>query len=690
MPLQIDLEHVTNPENLRRALAKIIAKLNELEQRAGIDRDEFDALAANTDDQVGQVRTRLVKSAVVTNRRIGAVDTRVGAVDTRVGLVDARVGVVDARIDTAVAQASAKLDLRIDSVVKDFKEYRTQALFLANLSYFFALMAKQYRDSYKEISEVVEGKTPREVLLYGTRDVLVTLFMAGLAGVSAGLAQAMVLTVSKPLVDALAAKLQGGDAFHFSSPFGAVMMQGSDNAGTAANAQAAAEDGVKETHKQITDKAAEKVGDGLATRAVGEAFERKIKAIDPYDFFLDAEVKLRKLAAEVHAGVHASLAAAAKAAVGEVTKGGFFEESFKFLDHPITDKKKHWKEIQEDIEVYIRRMIWRMHCRAQWGNSVSRYVIRAHDVWGDDDLKGKELKSRGLKDLVDAKVLDNLKTDAKRWPYEVWARERGAFPPFFEEICAAFKGSEPEHQPGHVFYKHNPWVSLAAVACCQVQRGDVWRGARFHLSPNEMRIDLERNRHEGGKDQPLTDREAGKTWTTYVSDWDLVFGDPANVANLQAVLDLIHTKGGRYVSISEIRVGSPGSWRSIDSDTAKHWVAGGKKGKTTSADVVLKMAAGDWVTVFVQASERGTDVREAKVTVVETDKDGKEKAGAAPIASLSKNFATSASQHMSFPIPKGSYAVKLSSVEGLSLQKGNAMWSHRTVFDESSWRIEAK
>jgi hypothetical protein len=608
-----------------------------------------------------------LKEEVVTLRKgLRAVMALCNQLEQRLGLSPSQVPA------TAVGASGLPLDLAdLDARIKELEQFRQDALLIGNLSYFYALLAQKYRTAYKEIGEVVEGKTTREALLYGARDVLVSLFLAGLAGVSAGLAQGLVLTISAPFVQALSTSLSGTV---LRSAAGA-----SDDT---------ASDAVKEIHKNLFDIGAEDGGDAIASALVGEKFERKIQAVDPLVFFLDAEVQLRKLAARIHAGQHPKI----QQAVSKLTKGITWHTNFDFLKQPITATKHEWEELEEDIESYVKRMIWRMHCRSQWGNTVSPYVVCASNVWKD-----AELKSGGLKELVDAKdakknglsMLDGLMADARSWPSEVWSRARGAWPAHWGRICSDFAGREPEHQSNHIMYKHSPWISVAVYHCCQVKRDDPGEDA----ATDGMRIDLERHHHEGQTTTPLSKSE--KALMAQWSDYDLLFADTDRRPDLIPLLQAIHTKGGRFVTITEIRRGHPGSWRLSDDDTRRHWTASSKKLGSTSASAVLNAIKGDWITVFVQASSRGTDVRQAKISIYEAAIDPKGawevKGGAKAIDSNSKNFASGELQHMSFPtgnmVEGQQYVVKLTSIDDTNFQDGNA-WSHRTRFDDALWRIQ--
>lgn len=538
------------------------------------------------------------------------------------------------------------------------------ARFLANMSYGYILMAQTYKVASEHVTAVAAEKSASDIfkaVAWGAFKIAVS---TGLGVLSAGLSNLILqpLLQGKNVIDE-AKKGLGA----FGDPKGTASQDDIDSA----------VDGGNFNKRSQAQSSVETAIGGIAD-LIGLPDDEPTRLIDPYDFFLDKEVELRKAAAYIATlkdeaqFEQVELGLNRKMKFTDLKKDpfwGFFKEQ-----HTAEELNVKWGQVSRLLTVYMRRLCWRMYCRAQWQKATYDYSFQTDESFATKN-KAK---------------LDGPDIRASVWDRDVWKTTGTGDPKHWDKICSDFRG--PEHDPYDPYtvatrgaaaatenFSKSTWISLAVVQCCQIERSKGFG----HFSWN---IDLERERRYAGQPQ-------GEQVKTAFTDYELLFGDltaqkdnPAR--KLEDVLQDIRTKGGEVIRISEIRFGR---WESLGKAT-------GKKGRLegpNDKDGALLVGAGAKVTVMLTSTALTT--KDAWVEIYAPDgetPDGKTKTKSLTTKKrASTNFATSHSQSINFQAPKDAdfYLVKLDA--RVDLQKTKRMffvsdeWWFRTIVvaDSDDW-----
>ncbi len=149
------------------------------------------------------------------------------------------------------------------------------------------------------------------------------------------------------------------------------------------------------------------------------------------------------------------------AALQSLTSVGDFSVLVMSGDSESFDEK--WQNIADILNVTMLRLAWSQYCRSCWNDMTWNFKLA---------LKTDILTSPAV----------TSEPDPTKWPAKVWDSIRG-LPNHWSTICADFQG--PEHKPFHPIHKNvtaeqrqalqelaarMPWISMAAVHCCQIRR----------------------------------------------------------------------------------------------------------------------------------------------------------------------------------------------------------------------------
>lgn len=207
--------------------------------------------------------------------------------------------------------------------------------------------------------------------------------------------------------------------------------------------------------------------------------------VDPFEFFLDCELSLRRFAAM--SSVESSKIMTQQLQVGSLKlnfaelKG---ERQWAFLfakpkDHDASDMiGEHWRVASEVIEAQMRRLAWRYYCRSLWGTDkfqakldTTYRELQPPNHWMDPQGQGREWYPSSWK-----------KEPPETWPYKVWQpKDRNAL---IHTIMSDFQG--PEHFPNHkcnrpefagkdlrdrakLMQDRMSWISHAVIQCCKIE-----------------------------------------------------------------------------------------------------------------------------------------------------------------------------------------------------------------------------
>jgi DNA-binding transcriptional MerR regulator len=423
------------------------------------------------------------------------------------------------------------------------------ARMITNLSYAYALMALHYKVAREHVMAVVSEKTTAEMFFEFGAAALKAAVAAGLSALTGG-----VLGVFVPVIMDLAKSVKGA----------VTGGSGSEEAGSEITRALEQHDREKENEERA-DSIGEKATDELGSLVFGANRDGSLK--DPYDFFLEKEVELRKLAATI-AGTTDDTAIGAKKVQ--------LDREYTLDELKASDKWGHfftvnpgareldeiWERVSLLLAVNMRRACWRAYCRSQWNNATFSYTIGVISA----EMAAEEQYS--------------LEGPASEWHYKVWDSVKLA-PRHWEKICSDFRG--PEDDPQHPFtvragraneafrrLENNAWISTAAVQCCQIKR-----------PKDGIYIDLEKRSHFGGSESEPLDVPHG--WTDKMLVYEARGGD---VQGLSQFLRTIQTSGGVQVAISEVRYGraSGSGWRS-GFGLFRNWTKStGKKGSLSSSN----------------------------------------------------------------------------------------------------------
>jgi hypothetical protein len=364
-------------------------------------------------------------------------------------------------------------------------------LVVANVSYLYGLMARHWRIARARVIRIVSKSSTSQALLSSVPAWLFRKSLQTALGVGVGIGVGRARGVVEHVLGGLAELVGAGaiDEHHMDEYMQSLKL--------VAKGEAKLLFGYVE--KAAVGNVNRSVSPGAAARQSAE------RLIDPYDFFLESELRLRRMTAQLsntrsgasvnadgaHAGgrfaeVDAPTAGmfgkvfessearrAAADAVGDLAKGGWGELradpvwGFLLRRSTAADFNKNWELAETLVAQAMIRLAWSLYCRSQWENYTWDYTVKL-----DRDYKlAYAGRAWVMEDPVD-------------WPIGAWARNGPAWPAHFEQhIVPDFIGWENDPDSPHhggdagkigaakqrLSYRSH--FSRAVVHCCQVRPG---------------------------------------------------------------------------------------------------------------------------------------------------------------------------------------------------------------------------
>jgi hypothetical protein len=539
-------------------------------------------------------------------------------------------------VPTAPTAPAGEAPLTADEIRRLQRGGDPDAILISNLGYVSLLMSEQYRRAAGQVRDTLAKRQGRQIAIEWTGRIARGLFVSGLSAVTAGVAAELARIVSHATEYVLT--------------------------------EATVEAGAHALFDRSMGQPAEAAIEGVSEKA---AFERSAE-IDPLEFFLEQEKRLRLMAMHVAARtVSAPITAAEGARVSAIKDAvkAYREAAARhvlaavddkagtlvsLLNRPISDPDlaAALRSLEEDwLPVLMKRLIWRNYCRTQWAKEHFRYTVTL----------GAAVPPR------EGAWLE----PASEWPGRVWLEDGHGWPLHFDDICADFKG--PEHQ-AHL--GDRAWISLAVVHCCQVRRpraGDAAKGWLLDLERQTLRF--------GGGERALGtgDRAVGMGLRSreHVKDYDLLYKSLGDLAgqlfkpsagstriSAAEVLRAARTEGRAFVSITEMRVASE-RLGAIAKTLQKRSI--GRLGVATSGgterEPCLELVAGEVLVVTVSASEKKLD-RAVRVEVTKLD------APAARVEPIELTYSMNRDQTAQFTLPVGRYSLALKAGDSWRFSEG--------------------
>ena len=490
---------------------------------------------------------------------------------------------------------SAKAELQ--GLIKKCDKAHENARMLANLSYAYSLMAVHYKTAREHVTQVIAEKTNFDLIMEGGLAILRLAITTGISALTAGAGGILV----EKLIEMLAVGPPKG-TFNLVDEAGrtrTVEIADKEDVTAATFKRGVAAEMVKSTTEGSTSAVVDGVITGPIT-GILSSDEATNTIQDPYDFFIQKEMQLRKAAAYVLSAkddkVLTEISVELDRTMNLAELKGDPNWKFLFEEMDTDALNEIWGTVSRLLAVNMRRLCWRLWCRSQWKNSIYDYTVTVNDP----------------SNLFKSTYCIGPASD---WHYKVWNSTKGGWPRHWEKICSDFKG--PEHDPedpftvkkgmvnkAHKFLENNTWISMAVVQCCQIRR--------YRWALQGWDIDLEKLSHFGGDEGEANVVPHG--WT----DYDLVFAELGSLPGLDAYLQKIRVKGGLRVQISEVRFGAGSAW----------FKATGKKGRLTSDNVpeaALPIVKNMQMTVMINRTnahgERARSTVDARVYLYRVDSE---------------------------------------------------------------------
>jgi len=493
---------------------------------------------------IGDLDKRLTEMKSLVGPNQDYIDRKFAEIYKKEGEIDSRLSGLDGKIGTEVKG----LDGRIGMVGTKTDHLQKSLILIVNLEYLFALMAKEYKQAVVDIKEYTEKKEKRDyawkILKTGGEIVGGALLVAagtglviGLNACSYGIAGTVVAAIGIPMLAGVCALTwdDNEDSSELSATKNYIEMAGS--------IKDLAKDGIDKTFSTLKEISSDMKkfktfysGDWLSDSTL----------VDPYDFFLDAQVRLKRLQQDI-------LTLDVNPNFDDKVKG-FWQESKKnakgslydltetevncLLQSRETDPatKKFWKSVEDSMGAFMRRFVWRNYCRSHWGDKTGRYAVR---------MDGRTWTLSRESTVLTKKRPSN-------WPNDIWARERDLWPRHFERICADFMDrNDPKGSETH--------RSRMVVQCCQVQQGlkDILHlgdlQLKGKLTTGGLLLDLSviEAKMEPVPNTKYNDEWAGKTAVQFLTGQ---FKDLTDNETKELFYEA-RTKGGGNVGIIELRAG---------------------------------------------------------------------------------------------------------------------------------------
>lgn len=576
---------------------------------------------------------------------------------------------------------------KLDRLQASFNRSQKDELFLSNIAYGYALMAMQWKISREHVRAVVAVPTTAQFLVAISAKSLGFALKVGLSMATGGLGTAFFNAFAEPLAEMM--KEMPGMAASFGS--------NKDYDGIAKDiAKDTLMPAVGSAFDQTTGRATESIqgGFGRVLDPGGAAAEAADALVDPYEFFLECETKLRLTAVQLanartldadNAAHRAGLTSGFGTAKDGMSLDDLAADPFwGFLFEPMSaaQSAERWGVVTSVLGAQMRRMAWRMYCRSQWSNATFDYTVKPKPSFleltapaGFPPPAPSPWPQSIWKDVGNAADLH----------YKAWDSNKG-WPAHWGEICADFRG--PEHIPGHplnatpeavrlatLAQARMTWISQAVVQCCQV---------KIDLSVvKSITIDLEMNVSfsdgSGALDEATKNSLVGLQFAA--SPKDLLFS--ADKSALESTYKAISAAGVERVGIAEVRFGrSKKGTLGVGTVTGKKGILAAPNSETDP----LRPAIPGNVRASISLTSSSLTSRSAYVYLIKgavaRDADGKP-TGAAPATQLIGDtaFRSSHSHTLNIDLPTngpGTYCITL---DGRRPLRG----SERKFFSEAVW-----
>ena len=581
---------------------------------------------------------------------------------------------------------------KLDKLQASFNRSQKDELFLSNIAYGYALMAMQWKISREHVRAVVAVPTTAQFLIAISAKSLGFALKVGLSMATGGLGTAFFNAFAEPLAEMM--KEMPGMAASFGSSEGY-----NDIAKDVA--KDAFMPAVGSAFDQTTGRATESIqgGFGRVLDPGGAAAEAADALVDPYEFFLECETKLRLTAVQLanartldadnaahRAGLTSGFGTAKDGMSLDALAGDPFW-GFLFVPMSAAESAERWEVVTSVLGAQMRRMAWRMYCRSQWSNATFDYTVKPKSSFSE------AAEPAGFQPLAPpAAVWSNASWkdvgNAADLHYKAWDSNKG-WPAHWGEICADFRG--PEHIPGHrlnstpeavrlatLAQARMTWISQAVVQCCQV---------KIDLSVvKSITIDLEMNVSfsdgSGAVDEATKNSLVGLRFAA--SPKDLLFA--ADKSALESTYKAISAAGVERVGIAEVRFGkSKKGTLGVGTVTGKKGILSAPNSETDP----LRPALPGSLRASITLTSSSLTSRSAYVYLIKgavaRDADGKP-TGAAPASQLIGDtaFRSSHSHTLNIDLPTsgpGTYCITL---DGRRPLRG----SERKFFSEATWYFD--
>lgn len=547
-------------EDFRIFQEAVVAYLIELDGRTV----ELERRARVAPQEVGQLRSLIGASGVAVGAlQAASTKTNEAVAVLRTDFAEAARGNValTATLNAEIVRIGG-IKTQLDALQEQFGRSQTDALFLSNIAYGYALMATQWKLSRERVRAVVSVPTTGQFLISVSAQSFVFALKVGLSMASSGGSTAFFNAFSGPIGELVKALPAVANNFNddqikdiakdtFMPAISALPGLVADGAG----------DGMASTFNRMMDP-------GGAAAAAADAL------MDPYTFFMDCETKLRRTAMQLNNNrmlgsgsdayrtqVQSSFGQAKEAMGLDALQADPF---WGFLFAPTSDAESQakWGAITAILGAQMRRLAWRLYCRSQWGNSTYDYTVQPNPSY-------RELTRPAFAPAPVAPAVwtgEEWKEEAEMsyMHYKAWDSNWG-WPAHWGEICADFKGSE--HFPDHPAHRGDAaaialaqkaqtrmtWISMAVVQCCQLKRST----GRV----TSTTIDLEKNIHvSGGAVDDTIDGSDASTITQYSTPKELLFD--TDLTKMTDTFRVLNATGVDQITITEVRFGKSkaGTW----------------------------------------------------------------------------------------------------------------------------------
>ena len=548
-------------------------------------------------------------------RKVSDLERKVNALERKVGIRTQR----NPPPRTGTGTIPTTSFSEIEDLQAQINRDKKIAIVCSNMSFFYGIMAEEYKKAHEHVLLVTSGKDTRDYvgdvakfIFQIALDVGKFAIAIGLNAVApgAGSAGALALGIIQGVMGPLAEDLLS----HRDTISSLGSMETYDNYSDYQRAQNSDfEQNKSEAKGQLIGNTVQITATRLmqagkwADSIYDPAMDDDEGMVAPFDFFLQMERKLRDFAQKMNAitlkdttrlerKITRLVATASSEYTGKMRRTGFDRN---FLLKPHSDCTSTWEHISADVKRIMRRLAWHNYCRSRWGARHNRYSVTVNMKY-----------LQGNKGVLTGKALND-------WSYKVWRPEivgihskltkKVGWPKFWNRICADFKSPVTS-------LSTNNHITHAVIHCCQVKR----RGTL-----NGWLLDLELIKN-------LDQSQSGKMAWTYLY---------MNINSIHQGTGVPHvagwtTKEARMMLLYRMRTKGGGDIQIIKMARGKT----GKKGVVEDSDDTLRIRKGEPCYVTLYATRKGAHSAQLVVKRVISSRGTMSLSSRADV-SHSKNFA---------------------------------------------------